>query len=592
MNNFFIKKLIISGAGKTDSTIELSRGCNIIYGPSNTGKTYIVKCINYLFGSDENPIDATIGYDCITLIIETVNGLIKLSRKLNKKKIEVTSTDSNIESGTYQLSGKYEKTLNSLWLRLIGIKEQHSIIKNEQFEKQSLTWRTFIHMFFLSEQRIIEEKSILLPVTPNANTAAISAFLFLVNGNDFGDITPIEDKKIKEAKKSAVVTYINRELSKLADRRGELVETLASNKSVDLNEEISKLIDEISSKEAAVTDAIRRNQQLLKELSDVNEQLAESNCLFSSYQELKSQYNSDIDRLSFIVDGEANRNIEYDSKCPFCDGHVMVKSNPNYIEASKAEYKKISLQLKDLEKATTAINAEKLSLEQMAARLLNEKNDLENLITNELKPQIHELKEKLSKYREEIAIQNEIDVLKQFSDDKVAEIVRIESEEESTLKFKPKEHFGREILDIIDKYLDELLELCGFENYTSVRFERESMDVVVNGKKKRDFGKGYCAFLNTIVSTVFCNFLNAYGKYSPGVLIFDSPILSLEEPDDKVSDSMKDLLFSFFVSNTKDIQIIIVENRIPSIDYKDANTIKFTKNRNEGRYGLLNDVFE
>ncbi len=43
------------------------------------------------------------------------------------------------------------------------------------------------------------------------------------------------------------------------------------------------------------------------------------------------------------------------------------------------------------------------------------------------------------------------------------EIVSIESEEESTLKFKPKEYLGREILDIIDKYLDDLLELCGFE---------------------------------------------------------------------------------------------------------------------------------
>lgn len=51
--SFYIEKLTVTGSGKTDSTIDLSNGVNIIYGPSNTGKTYIVKCIDYMFGSDK-----------------------------------------------------------------------------------------------------------------------------------------------------------------------------------------------------------------------------------------------------------------------------------------------------------------------------------------------------------------------------------------------------------------------------------------------------------------------------------------------------------------------------------------------------------
>ena len=39
--SFYIEKIIVTGSGKTDSIIELSNGVNIIYGPSNTGKTYI-----------------------------------------------------------------------------------------------------------------------------------------------------------------------------------------------------------------------------------------------------------------------------------------------------------------------------------------------------------------------------------------------------------------------------------------------------------------------------------------------------------------------------------------------------------------------
>ncbi|KJR44364.1 ATPase involved in DNA repair [Desulfosporosinus sp. I2] len=272
--------------------MEFSNGVNIIYGPSNTGKTYIVRCIDYLFGSDENPIDETTGYDCIKLIVKTAKGSITLSRKLSKKKVEVLSSDNKIESGTYLLKGKYEKTINSIWLRLIGVDEQYFIIKNEQFEKQCLTLRTFIHIFLLTEQRIINNKSILLPITATANTATISSLLFLANGNDFGEITPQEDKKIKKAKKNAVVAYINKELSNLADRKGALAETLALNKPLNLDQEISNIIDKISSKETAVTVAISRNQQLLKELTNTNERLSECNILYNRYQELKSQYSS------------------------------------------------------------------------------------------------------------------------------------------------------------------------------------------------------------------------------------------------------------------------------------------------------------
>ena len=46
MSKFFIKSLIISGENKRTSTLNFDEGLNIIYGPSNTGKTYVLKCID------------------------------------------------------------------------------------------------------------------------------------------------------------------------------------------------------------------------------------------------------------------------------------------------------------------------------------------------------------------------------------------------------------------------------------------------------------------------------------------------------------------------------------------------------------------
>ena len=147
--SFYIEKIIVTGSGKTDSIIELSNGVNIIYGPSNTGKTYIVKCIDYMFGSEREPIDISTGYQYIKIIVRTQCGTITMSRKIGENKIEVSSNDNNVPSGKYATKASrtnYDKTINSVWLSLIGINDLHLVISNENYKKQILSWRTFSHM--------------------------------------------------------------------------------------------------------------------------------------------------------------------------------------------------------------------------------------------------------------------------------------------------------------------------------------------------------------------------------------------------------------------------------------------------------------
>ena len=50
MNRFTIRKLTVSGGGHQDSIIEFTDGLNLIIGPSNTGKSLIMDCIDYVFG--------------------------------------------------------------------------------------------------------------------------------------------------------------------------------------------------------------------------------------------------------------------------------------------------------------------------------------------------------------------------------------------------------------------------------------------------------------------------------------------------------------------------------------------------------------
>ena len=592
--SFYIEKIIVTGSGKTDSIIELSNGVNIIYGPSNTGKTYIVKCIDYRFGSEREPIDISTGYQYIKIIVRTQCGTITMSRKIGENKIEVSSNDNNVPSGKYATKASrtnYDKTINSVWLSLIGINDLHLVISNENYKKQILSWRTFSHMFMLTETKIISEYSAILSGRDTSNTAVIASLIFLLSGQDFAETETKDTKEIKEAKKNAVKAYINKELFRLSERNQELLAQLKENPNIDIAVEIEKIMAEISTNEKRINSSIEENQKILAQLYEKNENLSECNVLLNRYDELTTQYDADLKRLNFIVDGEANLNTSFSTHCPFCDGEVVVKKNQNYIDAAKSDYKKIKLQAKDLESASKELRSEKLSLEQEIGTLMAKKKSIEELIEKELKPQVFNLKEKLSTYKDAIECQKEIDILKKLSEQKTADMIENDTDEESELKFKVKEHLDYSFINELSNGIKSFLENCNYDNLLSVIFDKADMDIVINGKKKSSNGKGYNAYFNSVVAIVLSRYMESKAKYSPDFLVLDSPILSLKEKETKKpSETMRNTLFENIVDNQKGIQTIVIENEIPEINYKDANIIHFTKEKNNGRYGFLLDV--
>lgn len=592
--SFYIERIIVTGSGKADSIIELSNGVNIIYGPSNTGKTYIVKCIDYMFGSEREPIDISTGYQYIKIIVRTQCGTITMSRKIGENKIEVSSNDNNVLSGKYATKASrtnYDKTINSVWLSLIGINDLHLVISNENYKKQILSWRTFSHMFMLTETKIISEYSAILSGRDTSNTAVIASLIFLLSGQGFAETETKDTKEIKEAKKNAVKAYINKELFRLSERNQELLAQLKENPNIDIAVEIEKIMAEIATNEKRINSSIEENQKILAQLYEKNENLSECNVLLNRYDELTTQYDADLKRLNFIVDGEANLNASFSTHCPFCDGEVVVKKNENYIDAAKSDYKKIKLQAKDLESASKELRSEKLILEQEIGTLMAKKKSMEELIEKELKPQVFNLKEKLSAYKDAIECQKEIDILKKLSEQKTADMIENDTDEESELKFKVKEHLDYSFINELSNGIKSFLENCNYDNLLSVIFDKADMDIVINGKKKSSNGKGYNAYFNSVVAIVLSRYMESKAKYSPDFLVLDSPILSLKEKETKKpSETMRNSLFENIVDNQKGIQTIVIENEIPEINYKDANIIHFTKEKNNGRYGFLLDV--
>lgn len=54
-SGFIINKLRLTGDAVSNAEVIFTTGANIISGPSNTGKTFIFQCINYMLGSSRIP---------------------------------------------------------------------------------------------------------------------------------------------------------------------------------------------------------------------------------------------------------------------------------------------------------------------------------------------------------------------------------------------------------------------------------------------------------------------------------------------------------------------------------------------------------
>ena len=47
--------LALTGTGVPKAEIKFDSGLNVIFGPSDTGKTFIFQCIDFIFGSKKAP---------------------------------------------------------------------------------------------------------------------------------------------------------------------------------------------------------------------------------------------------------------------------------------------------------------------------------------------------------------------------------------------------------------------------------------------------------------------------------------------------------------------------------------------------------
>lgn len=228
MDRFILKKLTVSGGGHKDSVIDFYEGFNLIVGPSNTGKSLIMDCIDYVFGftpkinRPSKIVDNSNGYTHVALELKTDNGYITLKREIGTTKVSVLSDNPYIENGTYSSDHNAKKNINDIFLRLIGINDTHKVLSSQKGNTQSLTWRSILHLFFMKQNDIDRESSSLIAPNAISPTPSGAALLYLLTGKDANELKKPEDPNISKAKRDAIIMYIRNKKDQLSVRREKL----------------------------------------------------------------------------------------------------------------------------------------------------------------------------------------------------------------------------------------------------------------------------------------------------------------------------------------------------------------------------------
>lgn len=600
-----IKKLEVKGAGKKSAIVEFKAGLNVIAGASDTGKSYITKCFQFIFGAEQPPkaIDQAKGYTHLEVTFESSDGSsFVLSREL-KEKADVTCTE--IDKGGLVTILKPNHTgnpnLSNYFLSQIGLGNKILAKGVDSMNHSSLTLRILEKTFLIDEERIISENSPFGKGQNNEKTLETSLIKTLLTGEDDASICDSKDsKESKESMKRKIENlqdFLQRFFSRSDDDSSSLeqLDSILEGLEVAYDRAEEELNDLIRSSNAIV----KEREKLKLEASVVSSNVADDRVLLGRFNLLDKKYLSDRERLE--ANTEAAVYIEQQKlvSCPICGSDIVEEDDElkveSIVEANAAEIRKIDIHLNDLRSTLADIQASLLKNEKKFESTVEEISKYDSILGSEIGGKLNEnrriLKEldaargNFRKEREQEKKRQEI----------FEEIGRLQTEHDEISDSYQISDFSREALGL-GKKISEVLERWDFPGGKNAVFDVASRDIVIDGKPRSHYGKGYRAICCSSILLGLMEYLYPLGRHT-GFVILDSPLTTYKKQDESLESQNEEvflannLIYAFYrdlCDFYSDKQIIVLDNQEPDEDlYAAMNYIHFSGNVNVGRYGFF-----
>ena len=598
MLNFMIESLRVSGPGKIDGFIKFSDGLNVIQGRSNTGKTWILKCIYYLFSSDTRPYSPLTGYTDIEGVFQTKRfGRITMTRKLDEEKVTVVAESEEVENGEYDTNYKRISTryLNDLWLRIIGLDETIEVPKSARYARERMSWANVANVFYADENEIDKAESIVIK-DPRYETPLIASLYFLLTGDYKKGIPEITKPEVATAKKKAVIDYIDEQVSSLTQTRVSYIKQLEELAGLDIESEMHALTVHIEEAQQDIKELIEENTAIVRQMAEYQQEDANCRVLLDRYESLISQYKADLQRLDFISKGEqAVTGLPANGICPFCGGQLHPDVYEGYVEAIDAEIKRIASELAVIVATENSVRDEQESIRQSIDDLQLRRAAV-NKALDDKNREVQSYRYGLQRFKDYTRLQTGInfvnDQLEILGKKKVSELQK----QKNPPLYHAKQEFEEEVGTGFNVILNRILKECNYRSVGYASWDFSTFDILMDGvPKSEDQGKGYRSFLNSVVALMLYEYFNTDDVFiKPGFLMIDTPLLGFDENEDAFEgDTIKRGLYQYFIDHQGEGQVIIVDNLnvIPEdIDFQahGINVVTYHKDEKDGHiYGFL-----
>jgi hypothetical protein len=402
-SGLFISELRLKGIEKKDAFVQFKKGANIVSGPSNTGKTFIFECIEYMLGksSFERRIIESRDYQEIYLELEDYFGnpfTIKSDFEggdFQKYECSIKEISSDAEYKPLKrehLPGK-DNTLSSYILKKCNL--NGSLIRtNANGKKRELSLRDLRILHLVDELRVPTKGSPFLTGQYTSLTAEESVLKLLLTGvDDAYIIESIPDKVL--ANKAGRLEILNEpigiENSKLLEK---------STKEEILSQEIklNKSILKTKAQRDEIIDVFKnfdlKKNSLMTEIHKISIRKDELSKLYENTFIVEKQYISDIRRLKATIEAGSVLISHGEINCPICDSIIDKNVNGlviNVSESAKAELAKITGLLLELSKAKSLFKKELSHLDSLEESTIAELDKVKSKIDSGIKPKLEGL---------------------------------------------------------------------------------------------------------------------------------------------------------------------------------------------------------
>jgi len=567
MTDFYISQLQVTGDKVRPATLDFQRGANIIYGNSDEGKSYIVECLDFMFGAKSMRLKASSGYNTITLKICTSQGSIELVRRFDvsaKKSVSIYADDPRYEKLTcYEQS--YE-VLGNFWLRLMGFAENQAVITDTYYNKGLLTIKNITSLFLFKETKITSTSSII-----SSSIRVLSALLLMITGKDYTSIPSMETDTERRQKAKGAKEQIKAIMDDIYNQLQEVLEKLSSmGDSSVIEMDWSQLLQRFETQERQLNDAIAKSSDMHSQIETLRKQLLSNRMQRENQHLLQELYDRQAKRLTFTMEGELLTHQKGATKChcPFCGAESDAALDESIMSAATAEVEQTGVAVRALQDFDHELEKHTRQLERKIDDLQKRVAALDKEIALSYAPSVSDLRTKMSVYMDHYALQREKDRLMLDYSTWNTKYETIGEKVPDASRFKVKEAYPKEFWTEMGDRLYAMLESCDLAGLKTVSFRSNTMDISVNRQEKKTYGEGFRGIYNMAVAFTLFQFLCEKGIYAPGLLIMDSPVQSMNEPaDSKLTRNM----VSYICKNAACGQVFIVDNEFPEeTDYADA----------------------